>query len=93
MVDVNNHTNADIHQTTEVDTKYNPDFTQIVETIKKTVIVGDAVAHKTETNVVDSVPLGQAEGPKELNARAKRYIWNNYAHETQGNSLKSPQLS
>jgi len=85
VVDVSNRTNADISQTTQVDTKYNPDFTQIVETIKKTVFVGDGhVAHKEETNVVDSVPLGQAIGAKELNARAKRYIWNNYAHETQG---------
>jgi len=84
VVDVNNHTNLDLTQTTKVDTTYNPGFTQIVETIKKTVIIGDSIAHKTHTNVVDSVPLGQQEGPKELNRRAKRYIWNNYAHETQG---------
>ena len=84
VVDVQVQTSSLIQQTTETKTDFNPDFTQIVEKIRKEVVVGDSMSHKVTTKVVGAAPASKSVSREELNLRAKRYIWNNYGHETKG---------
>ena len=84
MVDLQNQTKTDSQEKTTYETKFNEKFTQIIQKIRKEVVIDSESSHKVITNVVDSAPEGQSLSRKDLNLRAAQYIWNNYAHETRG---------
>jgi hypothetical protein len=63
------------------ETTFNSDFTQIVEKITKEVFIGRVRSRKITTNIRDSVPIQNSESQRQLNLRARDYIYNNFEHE------------
>jgi len=82
VIDTTSQNSTRFTQKSKDETVFNPDFTQIVEKITKEVRIGRDRSSKITTNVRDSASIQNSESQKQLNLRAREYIYNNYGHET-----------
>ena len=81
VIDTTTQNTTKFTQKSRDETTFNSDFTQIVEKITKEVLIGRVRSRKITTNIRDSVPIQNSESQRQLNLRARDYIYNNFEHE------------